>query len=205
MNIFWIITGLIFSYLLGTIPSAYIVTRIISGKDIRGLGSGNVGATNALRAVGKLPAFIVLCADILKGLAAVTVLASFIALKIDMPIELIRALFGFMSVAGHIFNVFLKFKGGKGVATSAGVLLGITPLGLLAGAIVFVVIVTATKYVSAGSIASAVIIPFFLLWTKAHYSYIVLSAVLCIVIVAKHKANINRLMCGRERKAFGKK
>ena len=205
MNIFWIVTGLSLSYLIGAIPTAYILTRALSGKDIRNLGSGNVGATNALRVLGKLPGIIILAADVLKGVVAVTILASLISLKITLPVELIRALFGISAVSGHIFNVFLKFKGGKGVATSAGVILGIAPQALFAGAIFFTIIVAVTKYVSLGSIVSSVIIPFFLLWTHSHYSYVVLSAVLCVIIVAKHKSNIKRLLCGRERKVFEKK
>ena len=204
MNIFWIVTGLSLSYLIGAIPTAYILTRLLSGKDIRNLGSGNVGATNALRVLGKLPGIIVLVIDVLKGVVAVTILASLISLKIDLPVELIRALFGLFAVFGHIFNVFLKFKGGKGVATSAGVMLGIAPQALLIGAIFFIIILAATKYVSLGSIVSSIVIPFFLLWTKSHYSYVVLSAVLCIIIVVKHKSNINRLLCGREGKVFEK-
>ncbi len=205
MNIFWIVTGLLSSYLIGAIPTAYILTRVLSGKDIRNMGSGNVGATNALRVLGKLPGIIVLVIDVLKGVVAVTLLATLLWGKIALPVELIRALFGLFAVIGHIFNVFLKFKGGKGVATSAGVLLGIVPQALLIGAIFFIIIVAVTKYVSLGSIVCSIVIPFFLLWTKSHYSYVVLSALLCIIIVAKHKSNINRLLCGRERKVFEKK
>ena len=205
MNIFWIVSGVILSYLIGAIPTAYIITRVLSGKDIRKIGSGNVGATNALRVLGKLPGIIVLAVDILKGLAAVTILAAFISSKITLPIESTKALFGLFAVTGHIFNVFLKFKGGKGVATSAGVMLGIAPPALLIGALFFITIVVVTKYVSLGSIVSSVIIPFFLLWTKSHYSYVVLSAILCVIIVAKHKTNIKRLLGGREGKVFEKK
>lgn len=205
MNIFWIVSGVILSYLIGAIPTAYIITRVLSGKDIRKIGSGNVGATNALRVLGKLPGIIVLAVDILKGLAAVTILAAFISSKITLPIESTKALFGLFAVTGHIFNVFLKFKGGKGVATSAGVMLGIAPPALLIGALFFITIVVVTKYVSLGSIVSSVIIPFFLLWTKSHYSYVVLSAILCVIIVAKHKSNIKRLLGGREGKVFEKK
>ncbi|MFH1094194.1 MAG: glycerol-3-phosphate 1-O-acyltransferase PlsY [Candidatus Omnitrophota bacterium] len=205
MNIIWILAGLSLSYLIGAIPTAYIITKIVSGKDIRKMGSGNVGATNALRVAGKLPGIIVLVVDLLKGLAAVTILASFIAAKITLPVEIIRALFGLLTVSGHIFNVFLRFKGGKGVATSAGVMLGVAPQALFFGLILFIIIVAVTKYVSIGSIVSSMIITFFLLWTKAHYSYVVLSAVLCIIIVSKHKSNIKRLLSGREGKVFYKK
>lgn len=205
MNIVLLITGMALSYLVGAIPTAYIITRVLSGKDIRKMGSGNVGATNTLRVLGKLPGVIVLCVDILKGVIAVTIVANFFAGRIDLSVELIRALFGLLAVIGHIFNVFLKFKGGKGVATSAGVMLAIAPMGLLLGLLFFIIILVLTKYVSLGSIVCSIIIPFFLLWTKAHFSYIVLSALLCIIIVAKHKANIKRLLCGRERKVFEKK
>ncbi len=205
MGTFWILTGLLLSYLLGAIPTAYIFTMVLSGKDIRKMGSGNVGATNALRVLGKLPGVLVLVLDVLKGVVAVSVLASIISAKVTLPVELIRALFGFFVVSGHIFNVFLNFKGGKGVATSTGVLLVLAPHALFAGAIFFIIIVAVTKYVSLGSILGSMIIPFFLLWTGSHYCYVVLSAVLCIIIVAKHKSNIKRLLSGRERKVFEKK
>lgn len=205
MNILLIVIGMVLSYLLGAIPSAYIITKLIAGKDIRKIGSGNVGATNALRTLGKLPGIIVLCVDILKGLAAVTIIALLISTKIDMPIEILKALFGLMAVLGHVFNVFLKFNGGKGVATSAGVMLGVAPVSLLIAAILFIIIVITTKYVSFASMVSSIMIPFFLLWAKAHYSYVVLGALLCVIIVSKHKSNIKRLLCGRERKVFEKK
>ncbi|MCG2712416.1 MAG: glycerol-3-phosphate 1-O-acyltransferase PlsY [Candidatus Omnitrophica bacterium] len=205
MNIFWIGTGLLLSYLIGAIPTAYIITKVVLGKDIRKMGSGNIGATNTLRVAGKLPGVIVLVADVLKGVAAVTILAFFVLEKVTLPVELIRSLFGLAAVCGHILNVFLRFKGGKGVAVSAGVMLGVAPQALLIGIIFFIIIVAVTKYVSLGSILSSIVIPFFLLWTKAHYSYVVLSAVLCVIIVAKHKPNIKRLLCGREGKVFEKK
>jgi glycerol-3-phosphate acyltransferase PlsY len=114
-------------------------------------------------------------------------------------------LIGLSVVCGHIFNVFLKFKGGKGVATSAGVLLCLSPAAVLAGIAVFLIVVGVTKYVSLGSIICSILIPFFMLGLKAPYAFVILASILCVIIVAKHKANINRLLTGRERKVFGKK
>ena len=205
MNFVLIIGGMAVSYLLGTISTAYILVRLIKGKDIREFGSGNAGATNALRVLGKIPGFIVLVLDILKGVIAVTLIAGFIGQRADISIEIIKSLFGLSAVCGHVFNVFLGFKGGKGVATGAGVLISLNPLSVLWGVIVFIVIVAWSKYVSLGSIVCSILIPFFMLIMHSPYPYTVLAALLCIIIVAKHKANINRLLTGRERKVFSKK
>lgn len=205
MNIFIVLLGVIVCYLLGTVSSAYILVKILKGKDIRDFGSGNVGATNASRVLGKLPGLLVLVLDILKGVIAVVVIGSFIGDRVDISVEIIKSLFGMAVVCGHVFNAFLGFKGGKGVATSAGVLVSLSPAAVFLGIVIFLIVVSITKYVSLGSILCSILIPFFMLSLKAPYAYVVLGSVLCILIVAKHKANINRLLTGRERKAFTKK
>ncbi len=196
--------GAVLSYLLGAVPIAYLFVKAIKGIDIREYGSGNVGATNALRVLGKMPGFLVLFLDILKGFLAVTLLGHIFLKFSGMSPEIIRPVFGLAVVSGHVFNVFLKFKGGRGVSTSLGVLLGVAPESALIGIVIFLITVTLTKYVSLGSILAGIIIPFHMLITKCAYTYIVLSSLLCIIIVIKHKANIKRLITGRERKIFKK-
>ncbi len=205
MSIFIVLLGIVLAYLLGTVSSAYILVKILKGEDIRECGSGNVGATNAARVLGKIPGLLVLVLDVIKGVIAVIFIAHFIGQRVDISLEIIKALLGLSVVCGHIFNVFLKFKGGKGVATSAGVLLCLSPIAVLSGMAVFLIVVSFTKYVSLGSIICSILIPFFMLGLKAPYAFVILASILCVIIVAKHKANINRLLTGRERKVFGKK
>lgn len=193
--------AMLVSFLLGGFPTAYVVARVTKGIDIRQHGSGNVGATNTLRAVGKIPGLIVLLGDIAKGIIAVTLVAS-VAMRMSAGVspDRMRAWCGGMVVAGHIFNVFMGGRGGKGVATSAGVLIMLSPLALGIGAVVFIAVVAVTGYVSLGSILASVVLPFAVLLTGEPASYVALSAVLSILVVAKHKANIQRLLTGRESK-----
>ena len=195
---------MIVAYLIGSIPAAYLLAKKMKGVDIREEGSGNVGATNASRVLGKLPGLAVLIFDLLKGTMVVIFLAKFLAGHCAYEIEFIKASLGLAVVLGHIYSVFLKFKGGKGVATSTGVLLAISPFSVLIGAVIFLVTVFLSRYVSLGSIISSMSIPFLLIFRKEHTSYIILSAMLCIIIVIKHKPNIKRLLMGRENKVFGK-
>lgn len=200
-----IIAGILISYLLGAMPAAYLLVKVVKGDDIRDFGSGNVGATNATRVIGKGFGFLVLLFDIGKGVIAVTFLSFLFHSRIDLAPEVIKSLFGMAVVCGHVFNVLLGFKGGKGVATSAGVLIGLNPWAFLVGVIIFTIVVFISKYVSLGSIVACTVIPFFMLLHRSHYSYVIVSALLCILIVAKHKSNIKRLLAGREKKVFEKK
>lgn len=199
-----IILGIISSYLLGSLPSAYLLGKFLKKIDIRDHGSGNVGATNALRVLGKLPGIFVLLFDAAKGIIAVTVLSHIFLSDFPGGKEKFTAIFGLSVVCGHVFNIFLRFNGGKGVATSTGVLLGIAPWSVFFGMIFFALIVGSTRYVALGSILASIIIPFYMLFTKHHYSYTILSACLCIIIAARHKSNIKRLLMGAERKIFEK-
>ena len=130
------IIGIIASYLCGTIPTAFLIAKCVGGIDIREHGSGNVGATNALRVMGKLPGIVVLLLDMGKGVLAVLLISAIFSSN-EIPPEIVKAVFGWAVVCGHVFNVFLKFKGGKGVATSAGILLCIAPGSFLVGILFF--------------------------------------------------------------------
>ncbi len=201
-----IIISLIICYLIGSIPTSYIFGKILGGVDIRQYGSGNVGATNVYRVVGKLPGILVLIIDILKGLICVTLLPNlFLRLGIPMNPEVYKMALGFTAVVGHDWTVFLKFKGGKGVATSTGVLIGIAPNILVFGLIVWVVIFIWKRYVSLASISSAVSIPIFFSIMSYPVSYVIFSSLICAIMVYKHLPNIRRFVRGEENKITYKK
>ncbi|HOX54427.1 MAG: glycerol-3-phosphate 1-O-acyltransferase PlsY [Candidatus Omnitrophica bacterium] len=195
-----IILGIIISYLLGSIPSAYIIANIFSKVDIRKHGSGNVGATNVFRVLGKLPGILVLIFDIAKGLLAVVYLPDLLGL----PEDIYRALFGLLAVVGHIWTVFLHFKGGKGVATSLGVMFGlaikITSLRIVLALALssWVAIFLIGGFVSLASILTVLFVPIYMLIFNQSLEIVLLGIILCIIIVYKHTSNINRLLRGEE-------
>jgi len=189
---------LIFSaYIIGSIPTAYIIGRLTKGIDIRNYGSGNVGATNAFRVLGKKLGILTLIIDILKGFLPVYFL-NFLLKSNVLNLQLIAGLF---LIIGHIYTIFLGFKGGKGVATAAGVFLAITPIQMFLTLIVFAIILKTTKYVSVGSIISAISYPIFIfIWDVSAISLKILSIAIALLIILKHKSNIVRLLNGSEKK-----
>lgn len=202
-----VLLAAIVSYLIGSINSSIIISRLVTGKDIRSSGSGNAGATNMLRTMGKKYAVITLIIDILKGVAAV--LIGRLAVRMGAP-EWCPYITGVCAVLGHNFPIFFGFKGGKGVATSLGVVL---MLGWKLGLIVLaaaILIMALTRYVSLGSVAAAVI--FMLLAAvdmRIHLTFDVIKLI-CILIlgmllIVRHHANIVRLLNGTENKLGSKK
>ncbi|MBU4342718.1 MAG: glycerol-3-phosphate 1-O-acyltransferase PlsY [Candidatus Omnitrophica bacterium] len=193
--------GLLVAYLIGSIPTAYLFGRVLKGIDIRGYGSGNVGATNTFRVIGRVPGLIVLAIDIAKGFLCVGYVASFFMLvsPVARP-ELYRVLAGLAAIVGHNWTIFLRFKGGKGVATSAGVIIGLIPgifwLGFAAWAIVFLI----TGYVSLASIIASITVPVFTLIFNEPAEIIIFLSILCILIVYRHRSNIRRLKQGEEKR-----
>jgi len=193
------------AYLIGSIPTSFIFTKIFTKLDIRKHGSGNVGATNVFRVVGKVPAIMVLVLDILKGVIAVTVIPDFLFnndIGVMMGLDLFKILLGMGAISGHVWSVFLKFKGGKGVATTAGVLLIIAPKILAGSALIWVVIFVIFRIVSIASIAASIFIPIFSIIFYQSFSLVVFSIFLGIFGTYKHKANIKRLFRGEEKKLF---
>ncbi|NLK00619.1 MAG: glycerol-3-phosphate 1-O-acyltransferase PlsY [Clostridia bacterium] len=184
---------LLLIYFIGAVPMAYLVGKYVKGMDIRKYGSGNVGATNAFRIFGTGPGLAVLMLDLLKGVAAVL-----IARYVGGPWFIVLASFTVM--AGHNYSIFLGFKGGRGVATGAGIILSISPLILLIALIIFVIIVVVTKYVSLGSIIAAFSIPLLMLGFKQPAPELVLGLVAAIFVIYRHKPNIERLLNGTEPK-----
>ncbi len=188
----------IISYFIGSIPTGVLLAKYFGNVDLRNVGSGNIGATNVTRAMGKKFGAITLLGDVIKGVIP-TVLAMLI-LKSDYW----TALVGLSAFLGHIFSVFLEFKGGKGVATALGVLLVTSPLATGIGLLVFIIVFAVSRYVSAASVAAAAIIPIAVYWTMRPFPFLLLASVIAILVIYRHVENIKRLMSGTE-KRFGSK
>lgn len=183
------------AYGLGAFPTSYLMGRLVRGIDIRQHGSGNAGATNVYRVVGKLPGLGVLLVDIAKGWAAAVPLTAWaLQAGIDVPRETVQALLGLCAVCGHVWSPFLGFRGGKGVASALGVLLGLSPL--MAGVAVGLWLITAavTRYVSVSSIVAVTAVPVVMAATARPLPWVAAGVVLCVVIVGKHRANLIRLL-----------
>jgi glycerol-3-phosphate acyltransferase PlsY len=148
----------IISYIIGSFPTAYVVSKGFFGIDIRKVGSGNVGATNVIRSIGKKWGILVLIIDALKGAIPIILIKKFFG--ITSPYILI--IVGISAILGHTYTIFLGFKGGKGVATSLGVMLSLTPVPILISILVFVGMLISTRYVSVGSISGAITYPLWL-------------------------------------------
>ncbi len=183
----------IISYLLGSVPFAYIMIRLFKGIDIRKVGSGNVGSTNALRTAGKRVALAALLGDLLKGLAA-----AWIGLQTSG--EMLAAVCVLAAVIGHCWPVFIGFKGGKGMATTAGAILLLMPKVFLFLAIIFVLIVFFSRYVSLASVSVAVLLPLTALFFSQPGRYLLVSVILTVLVIYRHRENIERLRNGNERK-----
>jgi acyl phosphate:glycerol-3-phosphate acyltransferase len=196
----------IVAYLLGSIPFGLLLTKLFGGGDVRKAGSGNIGATNVARVAGPLPGILTLLLDAAKGAAAVRLAARFSNESATWMI--IAAL---AALIGHCFPVWLKFRGGKGVATAAGVFLVLSPLALLGSVIVFVLVVAFWRYVSLASISAAAAMPLlvYLLWAPRHAPPLAVTfgaLAAAVLIIYKHDANIQRLVDGEEPKfSFSKK
>lgn len=199
----FLILSLISSYLLGSIPTGYIFGRVLKDIDIRKHGSGNVGATNVFRIVGKAPGIIVLFLDGLKGFAAVALAAGFFYHPGSaVNIEWFCILSALTAVAGHIWTVFLNFKGGKGVATGAGALIALMHLVAFACLGIWVIVFAVTKIVSIASIAASLALPIFAWVFNSPVELKILSVTLSIISIYKHIPNIKRLFKGEEKKLF---
>lgn len=193
MAIFLIILAIIAAYLLGSIPFSLLVARLMAGVDIRSQGSGNVGATNVLRTLGTKGAVFALLGDMLKGVAAVL-------LGLLISGEGLAAVCGVSAIIGHCYPVFLGFKGGKGVATSAGIILFLMPKIVIILLIVFLIIVFLSRYVSLASITIAILFPVLAISYGYNNAYILMSLIMAIIVVFKHRENIKRLRDGNENK-----
>jgi glycerol-3-phosphate acyltransferase PlsY len=193
---FWIVLYLLLTYVVGSIPTGYLIVKKMKGIDIRTVGSGNIGATNVNRVMGTKWFIVVLLLDAIKGF--LPVLFSVILFK-DMP--LVPILSGIAAILGHTFTIFLNFKGGKGVATSLGVFFALAPISIISCLIIFLIVLYLFKYVSLGSIIAAVLFPAFVfIYGEGGYLNLILifAFAAAVFIFYMHKENIKRLMNGTE-------
>ena len=186
--------------MLGSIPFGFLLVRLFKKQDIRETGSGNIGATNVARSGAKGLAIATLLLDAMKGFASVVIASRVVSGPHEKEAQALAALF---VILGHCFPVWLKFRGGKGVATALGAFSLFTPKALLLGLGVFIVVVAVTRFVSLGSVVSAVAVPVASLWLAdfSRAAELLLSCA-CLIIILKHHANIGRLLSGTENR-FG--
>jgi len=196
---------LLVAYLLGSIPFGLILAKLLGGKDVRKSGSGNIGATNVARIVGPAAGILTLLLDTAKGAAAV-----WLAGRYTEQNAAAIMLAGIAALLGHCFPAWLKFKGGKGVATALGVFVMLSPLAALGGVLFFLIVVLVWRYVSLGSVSAAAAMPLlvYFLWALGHAPPLVVifgTLFAAGLVIVKHDANLQRLVEGTEPKfSFGK-
>jgi glycerol-3-phosphate acyltransferase PlsY len=187
----------IFAYLLGSIPTGLVLSKTLTGIDPRQGGSRNIGATNVMRTAGRALGTITLIGDIIKGFIPVA-----IALWLGKEQTWVAGV-GMAALLGHCFPIYLRFKGGKGVATALGIYLPLVPIAVVLDICVFVSAVVLGKIVSVGSLVAAVVMPL-LIWLLGYpLPYLILSICVGAIIIYRHKENIKRLMAGMENKLWG--
>lgn len=200
-----VVTAIATAYLLGSIPFALIVGKMFGIKDIRQAGSGNLGATNVWRQAGAVAGILVLILDVAKGAAAVMLARWLIsASATGTTYDLIMVTCAMVAVIGHVFPIYLKFRGGKGVATGLGVMLSLLPAATGVALLVFVLVVVATRFVSLGSILAGIALSGYVLTAKyacgtnMSVVYVALAILLALLVVWTHRQNIRRLVAGQE-------
>jgi len=195
------------AYFLGSIPTGFLVAQA-KGIDIRTVGSKNMGATNVFRTLGKGPGILVLLVDGLKGFAAAAWLCDLLLQYFTVPndqVLTVHVIAGIFAVLGHNYTCWLWFKGGKGIATTAGVYFALAPLSVSIAIGVWIILFVTTRYVSVASIAAAVALPTAVWITKDSMLLGIVTTVLCAMAIFKHKANIQRLIAGTENRIQFKK
>jgi acyl phosphate:glycerol-3-phosphate acyltransferase len=194
-----VIVWILVSYLLGAVPTSYLVARLFKGIDLREQGSRNLGATNLYRTLGWKYAVPVGLFDVAKGALPVVLLGPLVPELALFPVYC-----GVAAILGHVFSVFVGFKGGKGVATAAGVVLGLAPLALLAVAVVWAIVVKLTGYVSLGSVIAAALFPIAAeLLHPGRPEPLWIDIGLAVFLILKHRSNLQRLILGTENR-FGR-
>jgi glycerol-3-phosphate acyltransferase PlsY len=199
--IFVFILSVLLAYLIGSIPTGFLITKIFVGSDIRIVGSKNVGATNVYRVAGKLPGFLTLIIDIGKGIIVVTLVVNiFYRYMPDVDFIFYKTFMGLVAILGHIYSVFLKFRGGKGVATTIGVIGAISWPVLLTALAVWLIVFMPTNYVSLGSLAFGMALPISALAFDQPFYVVIFCVIICAINTYKHKENIKRLLNKEENK-----
>ena len=186
------VLGLVGVYLIGAIPVGFLVARVTGGVDIRGKGSGTIGATNVLRTLGPLPAIVTLLGDVLKGYVAVR------AAEVLGPEPVWGAAGALLAIVGNCWPVFLRFKGGKGVATALGAFLALAPKAVLPAAAVWIVLTALSRYVSLACIVGCLTLPVGVWLLGYPRVYAAAAACAAALIVWRHEANVRRLLSGTE-------
>ena len=190
------ISIILISYLLGSIPTGFLIGKYLKNIDLRLIGSGSTGATNVLRNVGKWPALFVFIIDVGKGLISVKI-AQYYADQ-----GLIEVLAGISAISGHIWPIWLKGKGGKAVATGLGMFLALSWKVGLASLGIFLIVLAKSKFVSLSSISAALLLPIFMFFNIGNFihPYFIISLIVSLLVIWKHRTNINRLIKGEESK-----
>jgi len=200
------ILTILMNYLIGSIPFSYIITKKISGKDLRMIGSGNVGATNVYRAIGPIWGVIVFLLDMLKGYIA-TYASTMIITKEQFTIkltgfsvnrEIILLTAVMWVVLGHVFPVFLGFRGGKGVSTTCGVFIRLVPMAMEVTMVIWIIVTSISRYVSLGSMVGALFFPIFVWYFNGSGIMIAFSLIIALFIFITHSGNIKRIISGEE-------
>jgi glycerol-3-phosphate acyltransferase PlsY len=204
--VFSLVITILLSYLVGSVPTALLMGRLLKRIDIRRSGSGNVGAANTFRVLGPLPGVICLLLDAGKGVLAVLVIAALFSATSPLSVTMTKILAGAIAITGHVFPVWIGFKGGKGVGTGAGVLFSLLPLESLGALLFFVLVVAVTNYISLGSMmaalfmAAAVLVERHGFGLKIPREFIYLTIVVALLVLLTHRSNIQRLARGTEGK-----
>ena len=207
----WLLLSISVSFLLGSIPFSFILGKVSKGVDIRRYGSGNVGATNVFRIAGKLPGILALILDTLKGVGAIYIGWAFSSQAVGISPDIFRLSSGLSGICGHLWTPFLRLKGGKGVATTLGVLIGLCQftkvlyIVLIIMLFVWVVAFLLLRRISISSISASVALPVTMAMSNSEPDYIyfvIFAIIVCILIVLRHRTNIRRIIAGEERRVF---
>ena len=193
MNTLLFIVVLIVIYLIAAIPTGVVLARVMGYEDVRDKGSGNIGATNVYRVAGKLPGILTLVGDILKGFLPLLACKTWL-----MPTPTQLGIACAVAIVGHCYPVYLKFRGGKGIATALGIFLVISPAAVLGAAIVFGVAIAITRFISLGSVLAAMATPLLVLMLNEPQPIFLATLFIAALIIWRHRSNIKRLLDGSE-------
>jgi len=187
-----LLTLLLFSYLIGSIPFSLIFAKLLKGVDVRQIGTGNVGASNTLISAGKTAGILAALFDLTKGFAVIIMARSF------SNSDWVIALAGFLAILGHDFPIYLKFKGGKGVATTMGAILAINPYAVWVGMGIYILLLILTRYMILSTLLAVSVLPLVLFYLKEDVWYIIFAVAAALLMIFVHREDIRRLIAGRE-------
>jgi len=193
MNQLLFVLMILLCYLVAAIPTGIVLAKVLGYEDVRGKGSGNIGATNVYRVAGKLPGVLTLLGDIVKGLLPLLLID-----KILTPSPAQLGTLAAVAIVGHCYPVYLRFKGGKGVATALGIFLVIAPLAVLGAAVVFLLTVGLYRFISLGSVLAALSMPLLVLFLGRPQPIVAGTLFIALLVIWRHRANIKRLLDGSE-------